>query len=163
MAWKWCELCSQSFGDVFVATHSMAKLTNQGNTTCDTCLRWRRMMHRRLNCELEFFDGVDQFVYAWVELAREPNPSQSDYEYTREYVRLLDEGIIFYIGRGGRNRLTDAKDRNPYAVDRRNRLSEYRSFGFQLLGGGNLAKTKDLEEYSIQLFSPFYNLQWWNQ
>lgn len=156
MAWKWCEMCSQAFGDTRPTERSL-------NTTCDDCLRWRRMMHRRLRCELEFFEDVDQFVYGWVELAREPNSRQTDHEYIREYVRLLDEGIIFYIGRGERKRLTDAKDRNSYAVGRRNHLSEYRSFGFQLLGGGNLTHAKDLEEYSIQLFDPFYNLQWWNQ
>jgi len=156
MAWKWCEMCSQSFGDTQPTERSL-------HTTCDVCLRWRRMMHRRLRCELEFFDGVGQFVYAWVELAHEPNPNQPDQGYVREYARLLDEGTIFYIGRGGRKRLTDTKDRNPYAVDRRTKLSEYRSFGFQLLGGGNATTAKDLEENSIQLFDPLYNLQWWNQ
>ena len=154
MAWKWCDMCSESFGDCRPTTASF-------HTVCNVCLRWRRMMHRRLRCELEFFDSVDQFVYAWVELTREPNSQQPDDEYTREYTRLLDEGIIFYIGRGERKRLTDAKDRNPYAVDRRQHLSEYRSFGFQLLGGGDSAHAKDLEEYSIQLFNPPYNLQWW--
>lgn len=163
MAWKWCEICLQSFGDCFVETNSASKLTDQGLVTCEVCLRWRRMMQRKLHAELEFFDGVDHYVYAWVELAREPTPNQTEYDYTREYARLLDEGIIFYVGRGGRKRLTDTKDRNPYAVDRRDWLSQYRSFGFQLLGGGNLTKAKELEEYSIQLFGPPYNLQWWNQ
>ena len=163
MAWKRCDMCSQAFGECFLATEVLAELGSRGNATCDNCLRWRRMMYRRLRCELDFFDGVCHFVYAWVELAHEPNPKQSDRGYINEYVRLRDEGVIFYIGRGVRKRLTDTRDRNPTAVDRRYHLSEYRSFGFQLLGGGDIAKMTELEEYSIKLFSPSHNLQWWNQ
>lgn len=121
-------------------------------------------MKRHTRGQLYAFDGCRHFVYVWVELAHAPNHLlKLESAYMRDYERLLDSGVVFYIGRGKRKRLTDMKDRNPEAVSKRDHLSIWRSFGFNVLGGfKSEADAKELEEALIKLYDPLHNLQYWN-
>lgn len=122
------------------------------------------MIRRRAESQLDFFDGCSHFVYGWVELAHEPDFTLTDHAYIRAYDEMLNEGVVFYVGRGHRKRLSDMRDRNEEAVSRREHLSRWRSFGFNLLGGFRHESTaKDLEEALIELYNPIHNLQQWNQ